>query len=56
MYIINSVRNCISSTSQKVVYHQCKALHIIKPTEYTPKGVMRYKDGIAALDDIHADA
>ena len=57
LYIINSARNCISSTSQEVVYHQLrKKLYIIKPTEIHTYGVMRYNNGIAVIDDIHANA
>ncbi|MBR3954440.1 MAG: hypothetical protein IKJ63_03085 [Clostridia bacterium] len=47
MHIINSVG---------IAYHQCEALHIIKPTEMHTFGVMRYNNGIAVVDDIHADA
>ena len=48
LYIINSVG---------IAYHQLrKKLYIIKPTECTPEGVMRYNNGDAVVDDIHADA
>jgi len=48
LYVINS---------EGIAYHQLrKKLHIIKPTEIHTCGVMRYKGGIDALDDIHADA
>ena len=44
MYIINSAG---------IAYHQLrKKLYIIKPTEYTPEGVMRYNNGDAVVDDI----
>ncbi|MBQ6872781.1 MAG: hypothetical protein IJO24_00570 [Clostridia bacterium] len=46
LYIINSVG---------IAYHQNEVLYVIKPTKYTPEGVMRYKGGIAALDDIQPD-
>ena len=48
---------CISSIPQGIAYHQDKVLYIIiaKDFLYTPKGVMRYKGGNAALDDIQPD-
>ena len=38
---------CISSTVLTVVYHHCE-----RGFWYTPEGVMRYKGGNAALDDM----
>jgi len=45
LYIINSIG---------ITYHQNEVLYIIiaKASLYTPKGVMRYKGDIVALDDI----
>ena len=56
LYIINS---------KGIAYHQLrKKLYIINAKhcisssrqKYTPEGVMRYKGGVAALDNMHADA
>ena len=49
LYIINSAG---------IVSHQGEALYIIiaKADLYTPKGVMIYKSGMTALDDMHANA
>ncbi|MBO5439624.1 MAG: hypothetical protein J6A53_03100, partial [Clostridia bacterium] len=44
---------CISSIPQGIAYHQHGVLYIIKPQIDTRWRVMRYKGGIAALDDIH---
>ncbi|MBQ7961628.1 MAG: hypothetical protein IJ289_03435 [Clostridia bacterium] len=48
MYIINSAG---------IAYYQLREkLHIIKLTEIHTFGVMRFNNGKAVIDDMHADA
>ncbi len=39
LYIINSVRNCISS-KRSFVYHYCERVYSLRLMIYTPNGVM----------------
>ena len=60
-YIIPDIKIQSGAVSSEINAKHCispipQELHIIKPTETHTYGVMRYNNGIAVIDDIHANA